>query len=110
MAGQIIDNTWIPEIPIIQGVDWGGSIGHKWTADVDISTVVFTLTLKRGTETILAMTETDGHISHSGTYDIYIKIPKATTSLLSKGAVKGDLIGTTAGVSTIYGSISTFIR
>lgn len=110
MAGQVIDNVWIPEIPIIQGVDWGGSTGHTFTAGENISGVVFSLALYRGTELITTLTEANSMITHSGNFIIYIKIPKATTATLSKGVVKGDLLGTSGGVTSLFGSISTFIR
>jgi len=110
MSGQIVNLTWIPEVPIIRGVDWGSSTGHVWTADQDISNVVFEVVLKRGTATIVTLTEGNSMITHSGTYAIKLKIPKATTATLSQGAVKGDLIGTISGVSTYYGSIETQIR
>lgn len=105
MAGQIIDNTWIPEIPIIIGVDWGGSNGHTWTADQDISAVTFTCIFKRGEKTIVSATCTN-----SGTYGLLIKIPKATTATLTPGAVRADVLGTAGGVTTLYGSIETVIR
>jgi len=110
MSGQIIDTTWIPAIPIIQGVDWGGSTGHTITASEAISSVVFSIALYRGSELILTLTEANSMITHSGSYIIYIKIPKATTSTLSKGAVKGDILGTVSGVTSYYGTISTIIR
>lgn len=110
MAGQIIDNTWIPEIPIIQDVDWGGSTGHTWTADQDISGVTFALSLQRNGVEIVELTEANSMITHSGTYVIYLKIPKATTATLTKGIIEGDLLGTSGGVTTLYGSIKTFIR
>lgn len=105
MAGQVVDTTFIPQIPIRRGVDWGGSQGHKLTASVDISGVTFTCIFKRGEETIVTATCTN-----SGTYDLYIKIPKATTATLSKGAVMADILGTSGGVTTYYGSIETVIK
>ena len=110
MAGQIIDKTWITDNPIIQGVDWGGSTGHTLTASEAISTVTFSIAFYRGSELIVTLTEANSMITHSGSYIIYIKIPKATTSTLSKGAVKGDILGTVGGVTSYYGTISTFIR
>lgn len=109
MSGQIKELTWIPEVPIIQGVDWGSGTGHSFTADQDISAVTFELVFKRGNATIVTLSEGNG-ITNSGSYIIYLKLTKARTALLSKGTVRGDLIGTSGGVSTYYGSIETYIR
>ena len=112
-----IDKTWYPLEPIRQGVDWGPSpsatTGHKLTFSAewgDISGVVFSLTFKRGKQTILAMTEDNSMITHSGTTIIYLNIPKATTSTLSPGPVKGILLGTSAGVTSPYFTIETYIE
>lgn len=111
------DNIWQPSIPIRRGVDWGPSIsgttGHKLTFSAqwgDISGVVFELTFKRGTQTILAMTEANSMINHSGTDIIYLTIPKATTTTLSAGPVRGVLLGTSGGVTSEYMIIETTVE
>lgn len=114
---SVIDRIWQPTVPIRQGVDWGPSpasaTGHKLTFSADwgdMSGVVFSLTFKRGTQTILAMTEANSMITHSGTTIIYLTIPKATTSTLSEGPVRGVLLGTSGGVTSEYFFIETTVE
>lgn len=110
MAAQLIDNnTIIPENPIKQGKTWqatatfGGSISS-------IASIVFALTLKRGTETILELTEAGGHLVHTSTTVLTIKLTDEQTALLSKGAVSGELIGTSGGDVFPYFTLSTYIK
>lgn len=111
------DNIWQPKTPIRQNVDWGPSIsgttGHKLTFSAewgDISGVTFELTFKRGTQTVVSLTEANSRITHESTNIIYLTIPKATTSTLSVGPVRGVLLGTSGGVTSEYLIIETSIE
>lgn len=108
MAGQIIDNVFYPQNKITQGVTWELRLTFSGSI-TDISTIVFSLTFKRGTETIIALTEAGGHITHTSTTVLKLKLTDEQTATLSKGAVIGGLLGTSGGDVSEYFLISTTI-
>lgn len=107
-TGQSIDEIYNPREDIRRGVDWYAGTGLTLVCDEDISGLTFSIIFKRGTQTIVTLSESNGLITHSGTYTIRLKCPASVNSSLSAGPITGDLIA--GGDDRFMGTIETFIR
>ena len=106
MSWKAVEEILYIDEPIRQGVDWGGSQGFEMVSDEDISSYAFTLALKHGDQTRVTLNETNGFLTQSGNYTLYMKISASQTAIMKKGeTLTGDLIGNTGGVNRYFGTI-----
>lgn len=111
MSWKAVEEILYIDEPIRQGVDWGGSQGFEMVSDTVITSYTFELALKHGDQTIVTLTEANGYLTKSGSYTLYMKIPRTQTSIIKKGLVlQGNLVGVASGVSTFFGTINVQTR
>lgn len=106
MSWKAVEEILYIDDPIRQGVDWGGVNGYSFVADENISAYTFSIALKHGDQTRVTLDETNGFITKSGNYTLFLRIPASQTAIMKKGEVlTGNIVGYLNGAYRFFGTI-----
>ncbi len=106
MSWKTVEEILYIDDPIRPGFDWGGATGFALVSDENISSYAFSLALKHGEQTIATLNESNGSLTQSGNFTLYMKLTNSQTGIIKKGlTLTGDLLGNLNGVNRFFGTI-----